>query len=43
MGSDLFLRILILMGTHGAKIFPEQQVFSISKQKDLQMEWDLDF
>ncbi|MHB8133735.1 MAG: sulfatase-like hydrolase/transferase [Anaerolineaceae bacterium] len=31
------------MGTHGAKFFPEKQVFSIKKQKDLQMEWDLDF
>jgi arylsulfatase A-like enzyme len=31
------------MGTHGERFYPEQQVFSSKKQKNLQMDWDLDF
>jgi hypothetical protein len=31
------------MGTHGAKFFPDQQVFSLGKDEELQNPWDVDF
>lgn len=31
------------MGTHGAKFFAPEQIFSSGKQKELQNDWDFDF